>query len=112
MSSCSSHHTSNAAAGAAFLLLAAAGCAAWPVSEEGDGAAWCGPSKAKVEHALYVTGSTSGRGMRETVIGVPREVPLPGPPGRIDGVAFGPSWVAVAKEVGILFDSKVQSVVV
>jgi hypothetical protein len=82
------------------------------VSEEGDGAAWCGPSKAKVEHALYVTGSTSGRGMRETVMGVPREVPLPGPPGRIDGVAFGPSWVAVAKEVGILFDSKVQSVVV
>jgi hypothetical protein len=32
-------------------------------------------------------------------VGIPKEVPLPGPPGRIDGVAFGPSWVAVAKEV-------------
>ncbi len=33
-------------------------------------------------------------------MGVPQEVPLPGPAGRIDGVAFGPAWVAVAKEVG------------
>lgn len=57
-----SHDTSNTAAGAVFLLLAAAGAAqGWAVrraSEEGEGAgaAWCGPSK--VDHTLYVTGST------------------------------------------------------
>lgn len=82
-------------------MAAAAGAAQGRAASEEDGAAWCGPSKAKVEHTLYVTGSPSGRGRRETVVGVPREVALPGQPGRIDGMAFGPSWVAVAKEVGI-----------
>jgi len=56
----------------------------------------CAPRKAHAQ-TLYVTGSESGRGLQETVIGKPRMVPLPGPPGPIDSVSFGPSWAVVAK---------------
>lgn len=83
-----------------LAATAAAATAAARHSTE-DGAALCGPEggKAARRHTLYVAGSTSGRGLRETVVDVPKEVPLPGRPGRIDAVAFGPAWVVVAKEV-------------
>ncbi|KAM3568836.1 hypothetical protein VYU27_009049 [Nannochloropsis oceanica] len=59
-------------------------------------ASFCAPSKSTPQ-TLYVTGSESGRGFKETVVGVPKEVVFPGPPSPIDSVSFGPAWAAVAK---------------
>lgn len=85
--------TNARANGTALLFLVAAAAAATTARPAGEAAA------APVDHTLYVAGSASGRGLRETVVDVPKEVPLPGRPGPIDSVAFGPAWVAVAKEV-------------
>lgn len=54
-----------------------------------------------VIHQLYVAGAVHGKGLNETVVGVPKAVDLPGKAGKIDSLAFGPSWFVAAKEGAI-----------
>ncbi len=69
-----------------------------------DHQAECGAAP-RAKHTLFVSGSESGRGFRETVVGFPKEVLLPGAPGPIDSVSFGPSWVATAKGGNVYLSS-------
>jgi hypothetical protein len=48
----------------------------------------------------FVFGGNSGTHTKETVKAAPfQEVPLPGAPGPVDCVAFGPQWILAVRQV-------------